>query len=192
MSLRRVLGGAPHAGMGGQGAVVAAQRLEAVADEVEVLGLLVGGLHPVVIEPERHGDVGEARDDVPVQVDGVQLDVGDRMQKGDPSLGRARPAARNFARRQKRRTLRPRRPVGRAGPPDGKRRARRAGRAPGLGMGARAGGLLPPVRGGQDVDGKLGEGRRHSERLDRRQHLFGMPGHLHLAPGAAPPCRCRR
>lgn len=49
---------------------------------------LVGGFHPVVIEPDGQRGAGKPRDDVPMQVHGVEFDMCDRMQKGDPaSLG---------------------------------------------------------------------------------------------------------
>jgi hypothetical protein len=58
-----------------------------------MLGFFVGGLDPVVIEAQGHRLVGEAGDDVPVQIDGVQLDMGDGVQKRDPPLGRSGAAA---------------------------------------------------------------------------------------------------
>ncbi len=49
-----VRGGLPHEGMGGQGAVVAAEAFKAIAHQVEMLGLVIAGLHPVVVKAERH------------------------------------------------------------------------------------------------------------------------------------------
>jgi hypothetical protein len=43
----------------------------------------------LVTEAGRHGRVGEAREDVPVQVDGVQLDMGHRVHDGDATLAAA-------------------------------------------------------------------------------------------------------
>ncbi len=63
--------------------------------------LLLGDRHPVVIEAARHALLGEASQDVGGEIDGVQLDVGERVEQRDAALGgRADAPARYQARRQ--------------------------------------------------------------------------------------------
>ena len=161
--MRRILGGAPHEGMGGQRPVMASHRLKTVSQKVEMLGFLVARLHPVVVEAERHRDVGEAGDDIPVQIDRVQLDMGDGVQQRDPSLGRAGAAARNLARRQKLGLVRPGRAVRWRGAADIERRAGRARREPDGRMAPRQRRLGARIAGAQHLLGHRGQtgGFRH-------------------------------
>jgi hypothetical protein len=155
----RVLGGAPHPGMGGQGAVGAIHHIKNVRHKIEMLGFLVGGAHPVVEEADGHRDMGEPRDDVPVQVDGVELDMRHCMQDRAPPLRAAGAAARHVAGIEKLGTVGPRGAVGRAAVPI-------AGVTPGLargeprgGVAARQGGFFARVGGAQNRVGHLGKGR---------------------------------
>src|SRR6056297_3533200 len=149
--LCRVLGGAPHAGMGGQGAVETALFFKTVAHQVEVLGLLVGRPHPVIVEPYRHRHMGKARDDVPMQVDGVQFDMRHGMQERDASLRAARLALGHVARIKQSRRVRAQRLQRRPGRTYGQRRPGGARRGPSRGVIPGFRGFLPPVRGRQDV-----------------------------------------
>mmetsp|Transcript_2909 Transcript_2909/g.5037 ORF Transcript_2909/g.5037 Transcript_2909/m.5037 type:complete len:262 (+) Transcript_2909:861-1646(+) len=92
-----VFGSPPHACMSGQGAIMAAHRLKAVAHQVEMLGFLVRRFDPIVKEAHGHRDMGKPGDDVPMQVDRVQLDMGHRMQQRDAPLGAAGAAAGHVA-----------------------------------------------------------------------------------------------
>ena len=116
--IRRIFGGAPHAGVGWHGTVMAAQCFKTVADQVEMLGFFVRGFDPVVIKSRRHRMTRKPRDQVPVQIDGVELDMSDRVQQGDASGQGAGAAARNLARRQKLGPFGPSREIRRRGGPD--------------------------------------------------------------------------
>ena len=163
--IRGVFGGAPHAGMGGQGAVVAAKRFKAVAHQVEMLGLFIGGLHPVVIETGRHRLVGEAGDQIPVQIDGVEFDMRDGVQKGDPAFGAAGTAARHIARVKEGGQGRARGAWWRGGMADAQARARIACGKPCGGVAAAKRGLFPAVGGCQDSHGHLRQRQVHTAPL---------------------------
>ena len=81
---QRVVGGAPRhlpePVVGGKVPVVVAQIEQALTHQAEVLGLLGRHLHPVRVERSRQG--AEALDGVPGQVDGVEFDMGDRVDQG--------------------------------------------------------------------------------------------------------------
>ena len=48
---------------------MAPERFKRVAYEIEMLCLFPGRLDPVVVEPQRHANIAEARHEVPVQID---------------------------------------------------------------------------------------------------------------------------
>ena len=100
--------------MGRQVAIGRAERGEALAKQPEVARLLTGHGDPVVVEPARQILVRKARDDVPGEVDGVELDMGERVQQRDTAGQRLCGAAPwHVARRPEFRVRRTRRPVGR-------------------------------------------------------------------------------
>ena len=81
------------------GAALRAEIGEARGEQGEVLGLLGGDRDPVVVERARQALVGEARDDVPGEVDGVELDVGEGVVERLASRQRfADPAPRHLPR----------------------------------------------------------------------------------------------
>ena len=59
-----------------------------------MLRLVIGGFDPVVEIAKRHGHMGKAGDDIPMQIDGVQFDMGKRVQQRDAARGRSGAAAR--------------------------------------------------------------------------------------------------
>src|SRR5688572_25111690 len=100
----------PQAVMGRQVAILRAQLDQARLQQREVDGFFLAHLHPVVEESARRLPRAEARDDVPGEVDGVQLDMRQRMEQGDALLlAAAGLALGHVARPQQERALRPRR-----------------------------------------------------------------------------------
>ena len=81
-----------------------------------MFGLLVSYFYPVVIKISRQARVGEAGDHVPGEIDGIELDMGDCVQQGDPPGGAS--SSRHFLRRQQNGHFRPGRPLGRPAVPD--------------------------------------------------------------------------
>ncbi|MCY1246327.1 hypothetical protein D9M72_595530 [compost metagenome] len=75
--------------MGGQVAIVGTKVVQPLANHAEVLGLLEGNLHPAIEKRIRHGFRRKTRDDIEREIDGIEFDMGDRMQKRDPPLERA-------------------------------------------------------------------------------------------------------
>ncbi len=108
-----------------------------------MLGFLVRGLDPVVIEAKGHREIGEAGNDVPMKIDRVQFDMRHGMQKRDPTLGTAGTAAWHVLWRQQHGLAR------------GK---------PGRGMGPAKRGLGAAVGGGQ---------HRHRHLCQALRHPFG-------------------
>ena len=128
-------------------------RFKTVADQIEMLGFFVRRLDPVVIISRRHRMAREPRDQVPVQIDGVELDMGDRVQQGDASGQGAGAPARNLARRHKLGHFGPGREIRRRGGPDFGKATIAACRKPlpgklprQRGFGASVGGLKNPDR----------------------------------------------
>lgn len=64
-----------------------------------MLRFLEGDPHPAIEERIRHALGREPRDDVEGEIDGIQLDMGDGMQKGDASAQRRQRATGNTLRR---------------------------------------------------------------------------------------------
>lgn len=95
----------PQAVVGVEIAVVETQLAQAVAQEHEMARLVVGHLRPVAVE--ALGQAAEAVDRVPAQVDGVEFDVGDRMQERGPALVAAQAAPGQLARMHQPRPRRP-------------------------------------------------------------------------------------
>src|SRR6185437_11739429 len=110
-----------------------------------VLRLLGRDRNPVVVEVARQPLAGEASDDVPGEVDGIELDMRQRMEQRGASRRRAAGApSRHVSRRQQQRLRRPCRTLRRRSAAD-------------LGDGA----ALPAGRGGateRDLLGRCGGG----------------------------------
>ncbi|MBB3975027.1 hypothetical protein GGQ64_000203 [Rhizobium azooxidifex] len=98
--------------MGREIAIIGAERAQPVADQAEVLGLLEGHLHPAVEEGMGHAFGREARDDVEREIDGVELDVRQRVQERDAALQRVQRTLLHVLRRHQ---FRPHRPAGAIG-----------------------------------------------------------------------------
>src|SRR3954469_2162377 len=108
--------------------------------------LVVGDLDPVVAEALGHV-AAETGDDVPGEVDGVQLDMGERVKQRRPAGDAARLAAgRHVAGRAQFRFRRTGRAVWRGGPADLSNRAA----SPVLGELAGQADLFGRVRGSED------------------------------------------
>ena len=103
----RVLGGLPEPVVGWQVAVGRIQLRQARGQQGEVQRLLVGHPDPVVGEGAGQSRPGEARDQVPGQVHGVELNVGQRVEQGDPAGAAAGAALRHVAGPAQHRALRP-------------------------------------------------------------------------------------
>lgn len=81
-----------------------AKGLETGANHAEMAGFLASDANPVRDERRRVETVGldlggKARSHVKGEVDGVELDMGDRVEEGGLALGRTEPAPRHIARR---------------------------------------------------------------------------------------------
>lgn len=79
---------------------MATHLFKTIGHQVEMFGFFVCRFDPVVKEPHGHRHMGKPRDDVPVQVDRVQFDMGDGVQQGDAPLGAAGFAVGHIAGRQ--------------------------------------------------------------------------------------------
>ena len=44
-------------------------------------------LHPIIKKTGWQACLAEPNDNIPMQIHGIQLDMGDRMQQRDPALG---------------------------------------------------------------------------------------------------------
>jgi hypothetical protein len=91
----------PQAVVRRQVAVIAAQFLEAIAQHVEVTGLVLRHPQPVRVVRLRHA--GEAAAGVECEVDCIELDVCNRVRECKPSGQRPQPAIRHLARRHQQR-----------------------------------------------------------------------------------------
>src|SRR5579864_1408765 len=84
-----------------------------------MLGLLGGDTKPIVEERTRQAAIAEPSDEVPGEIDRVELDMGERVQERDPPRRRAEIASsRHVARRAQDRMLGPRRAHRRGRPAD--------------------------------------------------------------------------
>lgn len=70
--------------MSGQGAIVRAEGNEPLAQHHEMARLVIANSNPVIIEVT--GLAGESGGDVPGEINRIELDMGERMQQGNPSL----------------------------------------------------------------------------------------------------------
>ena len=175
-----VFSGAPHTSMGGQSAIMAAHLFKAVADQIEMFTFFLRGFDPVVVETRRQRHIGKARDDVPVQVHGVQFDMRHCVQQRDASCRAARFAFRHVARVHQLRCFRTGRVHGRVGSANLDRVSLAgAGGKPGVGVLVRQGGFRAPVRRGQHLDRHFCKGKCHGA------GLFPAPG------SASPNCVSR-
>ena len=69
--------------MGGEIAIGGAELGEPGGDELEMRGLLIGDIDPIVEESAGQLRRGEAGDQVPGEIDGVELDMGEGVEEGD-------------------------------------------------------------------------------------------------------------
>ena len=98
----------PKPVMGRQIAVSRAEIGKPRRQQFEMTGLLCRNPDPIVEEVARQALAGKARDDVPAQIDRVELDMGERMKQRDPPGPRAKGAAlRHLAGRAQHRPIRP-------------------------------------------------------------------------------------
>ncbi len=93
--------------MGRHVAVIRPQNPQTVAHQTEMLGLLIGHFHPAVEEGMRHGFARKTRYDVECQVDGIELDMRERMEEGDAAGQGMQRAFLDGLRRDEFRLLRP-------------------------------------------------------------------------------------
>src|SRR5579884_2023145 len=115
---QRIVGGRrgrfPQPVMRRKVAVAGAQFPEPPRQQREMFGFLGSDGGPIGEKGARRHPIGETRDEVPGEIDGVQLDMRQRVQQRDASSQRAEGAAlRHFARRTQRRARRPAGAVGR-------------------------------------------------------------------------------
>ena len=54
---------------------MAVQGLKTITHQVEVFCFVVCGLHPIVIKPHGHVDMAKPRNNVPMEVNGIKLDM---------------------------------------------------------------------------------------------------------------------
>ena len=73
----------PEPVMGGQVAIGGAELGKPRGDEFEMRRHLIGDLDPIVEEAARQIGRCETRDQVPGEVDGIELDMGEGVEEGD-------------------------------------------------------------------------------------------------------------
>ncbi len=139
---------------------MAAHRLKTVAYQVEMLGFFIGGFDPVIEVTHRHGDIGKARDQVPVQIHGIQFDMRHRMQDRDAPLWAAGAAAGHIAGVQQFGFFGARGAIRRGGGANKDWGICSPRRRPCCRMLARQGGFGAPVGGGQNFHRHVGQGQR--------------------------------
>ena len=100
----------PEPVMRRQIAIVDAERVEARLQHGEMARLVIRHANPVV-EKSRRPIIGstEPADQIPGEIDGVELDMGDGVEQGDAPAQTAGAAARHMARREQARGFGPRR-----------------------------------------------------------------------------------
>ncbi|GAA4251991.1 hypothetical protein GCM10022293_25070 [Azospirillum formosense] len=144
--------------MGRQLAIAGTELVQPLLQHLEMPGLVVGDLHPVVGEALGHPLADEAAHDVPGEVDGVQLDVGQRVEQGDTVLrAAAAPALGHVAGQHQGRTLR----AGGAFRRGQRAEFGKAPVAPRRGIVPRQAHLLQRRRGGQNRDGRVTQRHCH-------------------------------
>lgn len=65
-----------------------AEGFQPARQEAEVLGLFQRDCHPAIEERARHCLAGKAGDDVEREIDGVQFDMGERVDQSDAAFNR--------------------------------------------------------------------------------------------------------
>ena len=152
-----------------------------------MLGFLVAGLHPVIVKAGWKSNLGKARDDVPMQIHGVQFDMRHRVQQGDAALGRSGPTTRHVTRISQIGFFGARRAQWRRGGANGDLGAAAVARCPPCGgMFVGKCGLSAAISSAQHRDGHLGERLGHgrvasTERVGRPiavSHLRKRAGRL--------------
>ena len=98
--------------MSGHISVVGAKFPQAATHHAKMLGFLESHLHPAVEKRIRHALAGESGNDIKREVDGVQFDMGDGMQEGNPPAGGMQRATHDLGRCYEFRPDRASRPVG--------------------------------------------------------------------------------
>ena len=83
--MARLLGRLPKPIMRGQVAVAPSEFRKSLPQKAEMLRFFKPDLRPVVMKRTRHVLVGEPGDQIPCHVDGVQFDVGERMEQRKPA-----------------------------------------------------------------------------------------------------------
>src|SRR5260221_4375010 len=105
--------------MRGEIAIGGAELGETGGHQRVVLRLVAGHGNPIVVEPARQRPIGEAGDEVPGEVDGVELDMRDRVEQRDAPGRRAAGAPlRHVPWREQQRARGTRRTVARRGAAD--------------------------------------------------------------------------
>ncbi len=102
----------PEAVMGGKGSIMAIELFEARVDHAEMARLLAAHLDPVTsesraVEARVRNRRGKACGHVESEIDGVEFDMGDGVEKGGAAFRAAEAAARRLAWRNEPRGFRP-------------------------------------------------------------------------------------
>src|SRR5690606_26004135 len=83
-----LVSGLPEPIVSGHVTVIRTQRLEAVTQQREMSGFVVGHFHPAVEEAARYGFGGKTGNNVERKIDGVQLDMSEGMHQSDTPVFR--------------------------------------------------------------------------------------------------------
>ena len=90
----------PQTVMRGEVAITPTELSQACFQHGEMARFIVSDAHPVIIKFRRPILCSEAADQIPSQIDGVQFDMRDGVEEGDPPAYTAGAAARHQAGRQ--------------------------------------------------------------------------------------------
>ncbi len=73
----------------GKVTICRAQFPKAFVDHFEMARFVIGDLNPGIVKITRHVCLGKAHTQIPCEIDGIEFDVGQRMQKANTSLNAA-------------------------------------------------------------------------------------------------------
>ena len=76
-----VLSCAPHAGVCGHGAIKTVMGLQTIAHQIKMFTFLIRRLDPIIIKSQRHWNMRKPGDQIPMQIHGIQFNMGHRVQK---------------------------------------------------------------------------------------------------------------